>query len=121
MSDRQKILWSGVSGTYIYYVYRLPHSFPEGQEGNYIITKVVNGAWQPIYIGQGDLGKRITENHHQWDCIVDKEATHVHVHLGENESDRKAEEGDLLNNFPQAYQPDGCNEKQFNLNDLTAL
>jgi len=112
MADLQEVKWPGSSGTpYIYYVYRLPHSFPEGQEGNYIFTKVVNNAWRPIYIGQGDLGDRISTNHHKWECIEEKGATHVHAHLNENESNREAEEDDLLNNFAHAYQPDGCNEK----------
>ncbi len=44
-------------------------------------------------------------------CIDAKGATHVHVHVNYNHDDRVPEVRDLLENFPQAYVPDGCNEK----------
>jgi len=45
------------------------------------------------------------------ECIDAKGATHVHVHVNYDREDRVAEIKDLLENFPQAYIPDGCNEK----------
>jgi hypothetical protein len=33
------------------------------------------------------------------------------VHVNFKKDDRLAEEQDLLDNFPQAYAPEGCNEK----------
>ncbi len=104
--------WVGKSGTrYPYFVYSLPESFKEGGDGNYIYAKLVESKWRPIYIGQGDLGERVSPNHHKAKCIADKGATHVHAHLNSKESDRLAEEKDLLVNYSQAYEPTGCNEK----------
>jgi hypothetical protein len=68
--------------------------------------------WIPIYIGEGDLGDRVSENHHKSNCIKVRGATHVHVHLNPVESDRKVEETDLLANYLNAYMPIGCNEKE---------
>ncbi len=104
--------WKGASGTvYRYYVHSLPASFNAFQDGNYIYAKFIDNAWVPIYIGQGDLGERISDKHHQAACIKSKGATHVHVHLNSNESLRMSEENDILTNYPEAYKPKGCNEK----------
>jgi hypothetical protein len=46
------------------------------------------------------------------ECIDAKGATHVHLHVSFNKDDRLAEEKDLLENFPQAYMPDGCNKRK---------
>lgn len=95
---------------YTYYVHDLPASFNPNQPGNYIYTKLVNGYWVPIYIGQGDLGVRVSDSHHKAACIRSKGATHVHVHLNSSEQSRLAEERDLLGRFTQAYVPTGCND-----------
>jgi hypothetical protein len=114
MSDNPTCNWIGASGTlYRYFVHPLPQSFNAGQPGNYIFAKVnAENKWVPIYIGIGDLGDRVTDNHHQWACIRSKGATHVHVHLNAVESARLAEERDLLANYSNAYAPNGCNEKE---------
>lgn len=114
MSEPEKAEWTGQSGKrYAYWVYQIPVTLNAGQNGNYIYCKVVNGSWQPLYIGQGDLGARTDiDQHHQSDCLKRKGATHVHAHKTENERDRLSEEGDLLASYPQSYQPTGCNEKQ---------
>jgi len=113
MAEQQTCTWSGSSGTkYKYHVYELPYTFNEGQDGNYIYAKVVEEKWSPIYIGQGDLHDRISDNHHKADCIKRKGATHVHAHLNAKKVDREAEEADLLDNYPQAFEPKGCNEKK---------
>ena len=115
MSSNPTCTWTGASGAkYTYHVRELPVSFKEGQDGNYIYAKTVNGKWHPIYIGQGDLGDRIGPNHHKAQCIASKGATHVHVHLNAKEQDRLDEEADLLANYSQAYEPTGCNEKTGN-------
>lgn len=113
MSERKTCNWNGASGTsYKYYVYELPHSFNDDQNGNYIYTKINNNnKWVPIYIGQGDLGDRVGPSHHKADCISSKGATHVHVHLNSTEKNRLSEESDLLANYTNAYAPSGCNEK----------
>ena len=113
MAERETCTWTGASGTtYTYYVYKLPFTFSENQDGNYIYCKPVDNKWRPIYIGQGDLGDRVSDNHHKADCIKENGTTHVHGHLNAKEADRKAEESDLLESYPQAYEPKGCNKKE---------
>lgn len=104
--------WIGRNGTrYRYWVYPLPASFNSDQPGNYIYAKKnFAGEWVPVYVGQGDLKDRAT-NHHQASCIRQKGATHFHCHKNDVESNRLAEERDLLGNYTQAYQPIGCNER----------
>ncbi len=101
--------WPGKSGrSYTYYVHDLTFDPSPDQDGNYIWAKVVNGSWQPVYIGQGDLKDR--RNAHLKDgCVTRKGATHFHCHLNGRKQDRLAEEDDLLANFPQTFTPTGCN------------
>lgn len=107
-----KVDWTGASAAkYTYEIHPLPVTFQPNQDGNYIYTKIVNNVWCPIYIGEGDLRDRISENHHQADNIASKKATHVHVHLNADKKARTTEETDLLAAHPQAYTPNGCNEK----------
>ena len=105
--------WQGASGkTYRYYIYPRHPTITEGQVGNYIYTKRDSeGVWVPVYIGQGDLSIRAHEEHQQIGCINGKGTTHIHAHLNEKETDRLAEEDDLLAYYTQAYSPTGCNSK----------
>ena len=105
--------WIGGSGTkYTYHIHELPISFKKN-DGNYIYSKLnANSNWVPIYIGEGDLSERIGDRHHQATCIRNKGATHVHEHLNSTKNARKIEEQDLLQNYTNAYQPNGCNEKE---------
>jgi hypothetical protein len=114
MADQPKCTWTGASGAgYEYFVHPLPVTFNPNQDGNYIYArKNEHGRWVPVYIGQGDLAKRVGDDHHQAACIKRKGATHVHVHLNQKEKDRTAEEADLLASYTNAYRPDGCNEKE---------
>jgi hypothetical protein len=113
MNTNQTWSWIGKSGTqYAYFVYPLPASFKENNDGNYIFCKLADKHWIPIYIGEGDLGERVENTHHQASCIKSKGVTHVHAHLNPSESARKSEESDLLANYPIAYKPYGCNEKE---------
>ena len=66
--------------------------------------------WVPIYIGQRDLTQRAAVERDRALSIEAKGATHVHLHVNFDKEDRLAEEKALLNNFPQAYIPNGCNE-----------
>ncbi len=66
----------------------------------------------PIYIGQGNLTQRAAIDPRCVECIDAKGATYVHLPVDSDRDDRLAEETDLLDNFPQACIPDGCNEKQ---------
>lgn len=103
--------WQGGSNTlYKYYIHELPTSFDDGQPGNYIYSKLnERNLWVPIYIGEGDLGDRVSEDHHQAACIRSKGATHVHVHLNDSQRARQEEEADLLARYTNAYIPHGCN------------
>ena len=105
--------WQGASGRiYRYYIYPRHPTITEGQVGNYIYSKRnAEGAWMPIYIGQGDLSIRAHEEHQHVGCINSKGATHIHAHVNANEADRLAEEDDLLAHHSEAYSPNGCNLK----------
>lgn len=113
MSQKVTCNWKGKSGiSYEYFVYELPQNFNKNQLGNYIYSKFnTNNRWVPIYIGQGDLGDRISDSHHQVRCIKSKGATHVHAHLNLQDNNRLSEETDLLAYYTNAYVPFGCNEK----------
>jgi hypothetical protein len=74
-------------------------------------AKPASTQWQPMYIGEGDINDRANDKEH-CECARKKGATHVHVHLGPIEQDRLAEERDLLDGYPEAYKPTGCNEKK---------
>lgn len=113
MTDTPTCNWTGASGfTYTYHMRELPVSFPKDNYGNYIYSKL-NWAnkWVPIYIGEGDLSDRVSDNHHQSTCIKSKDATHVHVHLNDSETVGKAEETDLLARYTNTFKPSGCNER----------
>jgi hypothetical protein len=111
MANQETCAWSGKSGSkYTFYVYPRHPNINEGQDGNYIYAKKNGeGLWVPVYIGQGDLSKRATTDHHRVRCIDSKGATHVHLHLNPKMDDRLAEERDLLANYTNALAPDGCN------------
>jgi hypothetical protein len=104
--------WTGASGTtYTFHIHPNPTNFSPNQDGNYIYAKVVNNAWVPIYIGEGDLSARCSDQHHKAACIASKGATHIHERVNPDEATRQARESDLLAAYPQAYAPIGCNVK----------
>lgn len=111
-SNTPQCKWKGASGReYTYFVYESPHSFDCKQDGNYIFARLENNAYQPVYIGQGDLGDRCNGNHHKQTDFTNLGVTHILAHLNGKEEDRRAEESDLLAAYTQAYVPTGCNEK----------
>ena len=114
MANPESCVWKGASGKeYTFWIYELPANLRSGHDGNYIYCKVENNLWVPIYVGQGDLGDRSDiDSHHQSPCLRIKGATHFHCHKNARLADRRAEEKDLLKNYPQAYKPTGCNEKE---------
>jgi hypothetical protein len=113
MAERQTCTWTGASGRkYVYDVYLRQQKMPRHQAGNFIYAKQdEQKRWVPIYVGQGDLTQGAAIERDRVECIDAKGATHVHVHVNFDKDDRLGEEEDLLNNFPQAYIPDGCNER----------
>lgn len=114
MGDLETYDWIGVTGQrYTYSVYNLPANFVHGEFGNYIFAKSSsNDEWIPIFIGQGDLGVEISDDHPMWKCIKQRGATHVHVHLNDSEWVRVSEEEDLLENYLSAFEPYGCNRSK---------
>lgn len=115
MADIPACVWTGASGkAYKYFIYPRHPKIKAGQDGNYIYCKhsADDSIAEPVYIGQGDLSVRCTSSHHQSDCIDTKGATHVHLRVNSGEQSRLAEERDLLEAYPQAYAPSGCNVRQ---------
>jgi len=113
--DRMEICeWIGVAGQrYTYSIYDLPANFAHGEFGNYIFAKKSSdGQWIPIFIGQGELGVQVGEDHPQLKCIKEKGATHVHVHVNDSEWVRVSEEQDLLESHLNVYEPYACNHKE---------
>ncbi len=111
--EQKKCTWTGGTDVlYTFDVFPYPTSFEEGQAGNYIYCKLIDGKYYPIYIGEGDLCDRCSDNHHKAKCIKAKNPTHIHVHINSNDRDRFFEETDLLAGYPNAYTPKGCNEKE---------
>ena len=98
---------------YVYEIHaRHPRAYPN-KPGNYIYAKLdEHKDWIPIHIGHGNLTQRAATDHGRVECIDAKGATHVHLHVNAGRDDREAEVEDLLDNFPQAYVPDGCTEKR---------
>lgn len=106
-------IWTGVNGTeFLYTIFELPVSFNPEDLGNYIYTKTKNSHWTPIYIGEGKLCERCSDQHHKAEDIKSKGATHIHIHLNPNSRSRYLEEEYLLANYPEAYAPIGCNERE---------
>lgn len=98
MADEPTILWHGKSGKeYKYWIYPMGTTFNDKKGANYIFAKeITKGNHKPIYIGEtGDLSVRF-DFHHKMPCIKENRATHIHVHLNTNESNRLAEESDLV-------------------------
>lgn len=114
MADALTCAWTGASGKkYIYEIHtRHPKLIPN-EPGNYIYAKRdEHRRWVPIYIGEGNLTQRAGTDPRAVECIDAKGATHVHVRVNSDRDKRFAEVRDLLENFPQAYSPDGCTEKK---------
>jgi hypothetical protein len=103
--------WIGKSRkTYEYYIFNLPPNL-KAIPGNYIFTKQNDqGKWVPVYIGETkDLSERFN-NHHKTTCINRKGATHLHAHINDQGLiSRQTEEQDLLDNYTNTIEPQGCN------------
>jgi hypothetical protein len=113
MVDHPTCTWTGASGRKYIYEIRARHPrLTPNEPGNYIYTKLdKHRRWIPIYIGEGNLTQRAAIDPGTVECIDAKGATHVHVHVNYERDDREAEVRDLLENFPQACAPDGCNRE----------
>jgi hypothetical protein len=113
MVDSVTSTWTGASGKkYVYEVHTRHPKLTPNQAGNYIYARMDEHRWVPIYIGEGNLTQRAAIERRDVECIDAKGATHVHLHVNYDRDDREAEVRDLLENFPQAYVPEGCNKKK---------
>ena len=103
--------WLGTSGpVYTYHVYDLPVSFEANQKGNFVFARLDHRRnWVPVFVGEGDLGKRVAANDYRLCIIQRRGATHVHVRLNSDVYDRRAEVKDLLGHHTIAFEPFGCN------------
>lgn len=102
--------WIGKSGKpYWYAIHELPWLPDPNQYGNYIFAKFVNGRWQPVYIGEGDLRDRYNAALREG-CVTKKNATHYHEHLQSSKSAGVEEEADLIAGNPDCMEPTGCNK-----------
>lgn len=111
MADAAKVGWHGGSGQeYTYSIYDLGWTPAADQNGNYVFARQVRNGWEAVYVGQGDLQTRRAA-HLDEGCLTNKGATHFHCHLSSTQSARLAEEADILNGNPEAYEPTGCNER----------
>ena len=112
MTNHLTCTWTGASGKkYVYSVYARHPKLSPNEPGNFIYAKMdEHRRWLPIYIGEGNLTQRATSDPRGVECINAKGATHVHLHVNADHDKRVAEVRDLLENFPQTYAPDGCNQ-----------
>ena len=112
MADHITCTWTGASGKkYVYEVHTRHPKLAPNEPGNFIYAKMdEHRRWVPVFIGEGNLTQRAAVNVRDVECIDAKGATHVHVHVNSDRDDRVAEMKDLLENFPQASAPEGCNK-----------
>ncbi len=104
--------WRGLSGeTYAFHYAPLPWPPAADQDGNYIFARYENGAWHPVYIGQGDLKQRYDAAMAN-PCVIAHRATHYHAHLNADQRLRLAEESDLIAGNPACLWPTGCNRQR---------
>lgn len=106
--------WTGASGRkYVYEINARHPKLSSNELGNYIYAKMdEHRRGVPIYIGEGNLTQRAATATRCVEGIDAKGATHIHLHVYYDRDDRETEVKDLLENFPRAYAPDGCNEKK---------
>ena len=114
MTNHLTCTWTGTSSRkYVYEINARHPKLSPNEPGNYIYAKMdEHRRWVPIYIGEGNLTQRAATDPRCVECIDEKGANHVHLYVNYDRDDRETEVKDLLENFPGAYAPDGCNEKK---------
>ena len=93
-------LWFGASGrTYSYFVNEgeLVGNWRDSP-GNYIFARRAPGGWRPVYIGETEsLKAEITDSHPRLLCARQEGFTHIHAHIGSEDTDaRRREVEDIL-------------------------
>jgi len=100
----KKITLIGESGTeYDFGIYPLNSKFKEA-ECVYVYSKLEDGEWQPIYVGETEhlvqrLQEHATGEEKSDICIQNSGATHLLVRLLKPKSARTPVETDLRNNY----------------------
>lgn len=102
--------WTGASKQlYKYNVWPKAQSFNHFQ-GNYIFAKKTQSGWEAVYIGEGYLDERTSDQDHLA-CASRKGFTHFHTHINKNEEKRKLEETDLIAGNDECLEENGgCNK-----------
>ena len=85
-----------------------PSGPPGEMVGVYVFAKVLGPYWEAVYIGEGEFTDRYQAAIKEG-CVVDKGATHFHMHFEEDDVARKALERDLIDGHPECKWPTGCN------------
>ena len=93
------VLWSGASGlAYKFSVHPIWSGFP-ARPGVYIATRLANGIWEALYVGEAeDLANRLNNLrlHHRYASMCTWSATHLGVSIVQGGADvRRTIESDL--------------------------
>ena len=103
MNTVSTCVWYGESGkSYEYQIFSVESIFRD-VGGNYILCdRDVMGDWDPLFIGEAtNLFQHLGDSERQqW--IRMQGVTHVHAHIGRDESQRLEESQDLLARFSPA-------------------
>jgi hypothetical protein len=103
-----RAIWRGLRNEYNYLVYPVGARF-RSSAACFILSRLVHGQWVPMYIGEGDLaacGEFGTCPPCQ--CTKGKMATHLHVHVCDDDFARRQELADLLAGHAAACSQRGC-------------
>jgi hypothetical protein len=107
----ENVQWNGASGkNYTFEAHPIKERPVIAKKGIYIFASAVSGGWEAVLIGRGELTAEIDHRLSE-KCVLDHQATHVHVHPREDatDDDRQAIVADLLEAHREAYKPNGCN------------
>jgi hypothetical protein len=86
-------VWTDLFGSkYAYHVHDLIEQPWLDIDGNYIFAKPSQNGWVALYIGEGNLKTRLTQNHEKWLSAVRLGATHILAHANQNSIARMQEE-----------------------------
>jgi len=97
-TSERTINWRGASGTqYKYWILPINTELKDAP-GNYIYAKEISpGRWKALYIGQTTSLRQRLASHEKELSATRGGATHIHVHLSnQNDAVRKEEEADLI-------------------------
>ena len=109
MNKAHEHVWTGVSGIgYRFAVYAIGDPVDEFELGVYVFSRKLPEGWEAVLVGEGELKVEIDYriNEHR---VIDKSATHVHVHHERDPQRRSSIVADLLGKHIEAFEPAGCN------------